>query len=169
MNLEQFDAILYFDGSEIDVFEGGVDPRNYNSKLPSGSDKPINGMYMNYIDPKLYASWSFGNQLKRDVQSLGSNYSCEVADFGQEIVVRVTHSDTVTGRSASKTFLVIFTNTTGSIEGRPVLEYNDSTFSYMKLKSTSLSKSLKKCSLGIRSSIVPINIFCWLPLSFFSI
>ena len=113
MNLEQFDAILYFDGSEIDVFEGGVDPRNYNSKLPSGSDKPINGMYMNYIDPKLYANWSFGNQLKRDVQSLGSNYSCEVADFGQEIVVRVTHSDTVTGRSASKTFLVIFTNTKG--------------------------------------------------------
>ena len=55
------------------------------------------------------------------------------------------------------------------IEGRPVLEYNDSTFSYMKLKSTSLSRSLKKCSLGIRSSIVPKNIFCWLPLSFFSI
>lgn len=113
MNLEQFDTILYFDGSEQDIFEGGVDPRNYNSKLPVGSDKPIKGQYVNYIDPKLYANWSFGNQLKRDVQSLGNNYSCEVSDFGQEIVIRVTHNDVVSGRTASKTFLIIFTNTKG--------------------------------------------------------
>lgn len=112
MNLDQFDIILYFDGSEENTFEN-VDQRNINRKLMKGSDEPLFGKYANVIDPKLYASFSFGKQLKNDINNMGKDYSCEITDFGQEVVCTVTHSDTVTGRSASKTFLIVFTNTKG--------------------------------------------------------
>ena len=113
MNLEHFDTILYFNNSEEDVFESGMDTRNISTKGLSNVNKPINGPYLDYIDPKLYASYSFGKQVKRDIQSLGNDYRCDVTDFGREIVVQVTHSDTVTGRSASKTFLIIFNGSKG--------------------------------------------------------
>lgn len=109
IDLNQIDTILYFDN----IYEGAVDDRNYATKPYGGADKPIKGQYVDYVDPKLYASWSFGRQLRSELSNMGNGYSCEVSDFGKEIVVRVTHSDTVTGRSASKTFLVTFTGNKG--------------------------------------------------------
>jgi hypothetical protein len=39
---------------------------------------------------------------------MGQGYSCQVVDFKKWVVVTVTHSNHVTGKSASKTFLVVF-------------------------------------------------------------
>jgi hypothetical protein len=111
--IKEYDAILEVNYNLNDLNEG-IDDRNYASNPVSGADKPIKGNYSNYIDPKFYSSWSFGRQLRSILNGMGSGYSSEVTDFGQEIVVRVTHSDTVTGRSSSKTFLIIFTDKKGN-------------------------------------------------------
>lgn len=110
IDLNQIDTILYFDNN---VCEGGVDDRNYSTKQYGGVDRPIKGQYVDYVDPKLYTSWSFGRQLRSELNNMGTGFTCEVCDFGKEIVARVTHSDTVTGRSASKTFLITFTGNKG--------------------------------------------------------
>lgn len=109
MTYEDFDIVLYFDGN----INEGVDDRNYSTRGVGGVEKPINGPYVNYTDPKLYANWSFGRQLRNELSGMSGGYSCEVSDFGKEIVVKITHSNTITGRSASKTFLITFTNTKG--------------------------------------------------------
>ena len=110
---KEYDVILEVDYNLNDLNEG-IDNRNYANSPFGGYEKPIKGSYSNYIDPKFYASWSFGRQLRSILNGMGSGYSNEVTDFGQEIVVRVTHSDTVTGRSSSKTFLIIFTDKKGN-------------------------------------------------------
>ena len=105
--IKEYDAILEVDYNLNDLNEG-IDNRNYADKPISAPAKAIKGNYSNYIDPKFYASWSFGRQLRSILNGMGSGYSSEVTDFGQELVARVTHNDTATGRSSSKTFLVIF-------------------------------------------------------------
>lgn len=105
---DNFDAILYFDN-----INEGVDDRNYATSPRSGSPKPIKGQYANYIDPKLYASWSYGRQIRNEISQMGTGFSAEVSDFGQEVVVKVSFNDTVTGRTSSKTFLIIFTDLKG--------------------------------------------------------
>lgn len=108
IDLNQIDTILYFDN-----INEAYDDRNYATKRYSDQATPIKGGYIDFVDPKLYASWSFGKQIRNDLTNIGAGFSCEVSDFGKEIVVRVTHSDTVTGRSASKTFLIAFTGNKG--------------------------------------------------------
>lgn len=108
IDLNQIDTILYFDSINEEY-----DDRNYQTKQYGGQATPIKGRYIDFVDPKLYASWSFGKQIRNDLNNIGAGFSCEVSDFGKEIVVRVTHSDTVTGRSASKTFLITFTGNKG--------------------------------------------------------
>jgi hypothetical protein len=108
IDLNQIDTILYFDSINEEY-----DDRNYQTKQYGGQATPIKGGYIDFVDPKLYASWSFGKQIRNDLNNIGAGFSCEVSDFGKEIVVRVTHSDTVTGRSASKTFLITFTGNKG--------------------------------------------------------
>jgi hypothetical protein len=109
IDLNQIDTILYFNSN----INEAVDDRNYATKPWGGVDRPIKGQYIDYIDPKLYASWSFGRQLRNELNNMGSGFTCEVSDFGKEIVARVTHSDPVTARSASKTFLITFTGNKG--------------------------------------------------------
>jgi hypothetical protein len=43
-----------------------------------------------------------------DLNNWKQGYSANVTDFGKWVVVEVTHHNHVTGRSASKTFLVVF-------------------------------------------------------------
>lgn len=108
INLNNIDTVLYFDSINEEY-----DDRNYSTKSYGGVAVPITGQYVDYVDPKLYTSWSFGKQLRSSLNSMGQGFTCEVCDFGKEIVARVTYSDTVTGRSSSKTFLVIFTGNKG--------------------------------------------------------
>jgi hypothetical protein len=97
----------------FDNINESYDDRNFSTKPYAGVERPIKGQYVDFVDPKLYASWSFGRQVRNEMTNIGSGFSCEVADFGKEIVVRVTHSEPVTGRSASKTFLITFTGNKG--------------------------------------------------------
>jgi hypothetical protein len=73
----------------------------------SRSPQWMNNSY-DWDDPKLYASFSFGNAIQSQLNSIGAGFSAQVSDFGKWVVVTVTHSDIITGRSASKTFLVVF-------------------------------------------------------------
>ena len=43
-----------------------------------------------------------------DLNSWRAGYSAKVSDFGKWVVVEITYHHHVTGRSASKTFLVVF-------------------------------------------------------------
>ena len=61
-----------------------------------------------YDDPKLYASNAFGRAMQSDLTGWRQGYSAKVSDFGKWVVVEVTYHHHVTGRSASKTFLVVF-------------------------------------------------------------
>ena len=108
IDLNNIDVVLYFDN-----INEAVDNRNYATKPYGGVAVPIKGQYVDYVDPKLYASWSFGKQLRNELNNMGAGFSCEVSDFGKEIVARITHSDTITGRSATKTFLITFTGNKG--------------------------------------------------------
>jgi hypothetical protein len=108
INLNDIDVVLYFDN-----INEAMDDRNYATKSYGGVAVPIKGQYVDYIDPKLYANWSFGKQLRSELNNMGNGFSCEVCDFGKEVVARVTYNDTVTGRSSTKTFLITFTGNKG--------------------------------------------------------
>lgn len=100
---QKYDAILYLEPS----INEGIDKRNYNKgKTPSATVGFT--QYYNADDPKLYTSFSFGNAIRQSLNNLGGGYSCQVFDFKKWVVVTVTHSDIITGKSASKTFLIVF-------------------------------------------------------------
>lgn len=101
----KYDAIL--------VVQQRVDERNTDKRMSSTGGSPSGGGwgsqtgFLDYYGPEVYGSMSFGHQVAR---SLGSNngYGVEVSDFGAWCVVRVTYNSVPTGRSASKTFLIVF-------------------------------------------------------------
>lgn len=64
--------------------------------------------YFWYDDPRLYASNAFGRLIQNELNSWKSGFSAKVTDFGKWVIVDVTFHHRITGRSASKTFLVVF-------------------------------------------------------------
>lgn len=101
----QYDTILICNLDEF-INEAMGDPRSQGHGLPS-NDKPVKVHYW-YDDPKLYAANAFGRMMASELNSWRSGYSAKVSDFGKWVVVEVTHHDHISGRSASKTFLVVF-------------------------------------------------------------
>lgn len=92
----------------LDVLgKGNPDPRTITTTAPA-VDKGLYSPYLTYQDPKLYASWAFGKQLQSSLNNIGQGYGCEVSDFGRYVSVKVTYSNPPTGKTASKTFLVVF-------------------------------------------------------------
>ena len=59
-------------------------------------------------DPKLYNMFSFGNIVRQAIGNMGAEYSCQVTDFKKWVVVTVSHSNIITGKLSSKTFLIVF-------------------------------------------------------------
>jgi hypothetical protein len=96
---KKYDAILH-----ITSLINENDPRSYNKGKTMSTTV---GPYAD--DPKLYNYFSFGNVINRSLNSMGNGYSCQVTDFKKWVVVTVTHNNVITGRSSSKTFLVVFT------------------------------------------------------------
>lgn len=95
---KKYDAILH-----ITQAVNENDPRSYNKgKYMSTTVGPFAD------DPKLYNYFSFGNAISRSLNGMGNGYSCQVTDFKKWVVVTVTHNNVITGRSSSKTFLVVF-------------------------------------------------------------
>lgn len=101
--MKKYDAILYYDTINEDY-----DDRNYASMGSTVSQTKAFNVGLDYDDPKMYASYSFGNRLKSSLDSMNSNYSNKIVDFGKWVTVEVTHHDKISGRSASKTFLIVF-------------------------------------------------------------
>lgn len=115
IDLNQFDVILVLDENAVneaglDTLMGtsGSDKRALSPQSSYYSDKGAYSDYAYYNDPKLYASWAFGKQLQNALTNIGSGYSCEVGDYGRYVSVKVTYSNPPTGKSASKTFLIVF-------------------------------------------------------------
>lgn len=101
----KYDAVLI---CNIDDFinESYGDDRSYtgaNVGKMTGKDQ-----YLWYDDPKLYASNAFGRMMLNDLNNWRRGYSAKVTDFGKWVIVDVTYHNVITGRSASKTFLVVF-------------------------------------------------------------
>lgn len=87
---------------------GPGDVRALSTTTGPNYDKGAYSNYLYYQDPKLYASWAFGKQLQNSLSNVGYGYGCEVSDFGRYVSVKVTYSNPPTGKTASKTFLVVF-------------------------------------------------------------
>lgn len=107
----KYDAVLICNIDDIINEDAGSfgDPRSYTGApiSPTGKAGAKSG-YFWYDDPKLYASNAFGRMMLNDLNNWKQGYSAKVTDFGKWVVVEVTYHHHVTGRSASKTFLVVF-------------------------------------------------------------
>lgn len=102
--MEKYDAILYLE--EPCINEAIVDTRLATRKVPG--DFGGVSQYFNTDDPKMHTQYNFGNTLRNQLTSLSNGFSAEVVDFKKWVTVRVTHSNHLTGKSASKTFLIVF-------------------------------------------------------------
>lgn len=101
----KYDAILVCDANDF-LTEAFGDERSYSS---SGPGKDVGKVpYMWYDDPRLYAANAFGRLIQNDLNNWRQNFSTKVTDFGKWVVVEVTCTNNITGRSASKTFLIVF-------------------------------------------------------------
>lgn len=105
----KYDAILICnidDAVNSIINESYGDDRSYTGDLPGKDAGKV--PYLWYDDPRLYAQNAFGQMMLNDLNNWRKGYSAKVSDFGKWVVVEVTHHNVVTGRSASKTFLVVF-------------------------------------------------------------
>ena len=107
MNIDssKYDAVLICNINDL-INEGVGDDRFYGKgNVPKDTGKVP---YLWYDDPRLYASNAFGKTMLNDLNSFRTGYSAKVSDFGKWVTVEITYHNHVTGRSASKTFLVVF-------------------------------------------------------------
>lgn len=101
--MKKYDAILYV---EPESLINEADRKNA-SKGMSGVNKYFKGS-RDWDDPKLHNPYSFGQSLRSALNNLGGGWSCSVTDFNKWVVVEMCHHDVITGRTSSKTFLVVF-------------------------------------------------------------
>lgn len=107
-DMKKYDAILYVEEEPI-IKE--MDERIYSRTATASTVKSLN-KNAEWLDPKLFSPYAFGQSLSSALSNLGNGYSCKVTDFSKWIVVDVSHHDILTGRTSSKTFLIIFKNKT---------------------------------------------------------
>jgi hypothetical protein len=114
LNPEAFDGVLVLnepinEGNLDQVMGlGGADVRATSAATGPHADRDAYSDYYYYQDPKLFANWSFGKQLQNNLTNVGYGYSAEVADFGRYVTCKISYSNPPTGKTASKTFLVVF-------------------------------------------------------------
>ena len=101
MEKTKYDAVLCY---EPLINE---DKRSLAYSGQSGTDSYGVGS-ADYIDPELYTQFAFGNTVQSQLNNLGDGFSAEVTDFKRWVVVKINHHNTVTGRTGSKTFLIVF-------------------------------------------------------------
>lgn len=101
--MKKYDAILCVDDTQ-EIYEN---ERRIGSKSTDTSPRYFQGSY-DYDDPQMYNNFNFARSLRSQLSGMGSGFNCRVTDFKKWVVVDMSYHDIVTGRSASKTFLVIF-------------------------------------------------------------
>ena len=114
-NMSKYDAILVCNYEDM-INEW--DDRAYTSTAVDGTDYRRQTSW-DWDDPKLYAQNAFGRLLQMDLNNWRTGYSARVTDFGKWVTVDVTHHNFLTGRSASKTFLVVFNGGKIPFQGTP--------------------------------------------------
>lgn len=107
MDISRYDAILVCDANDF-ITEANGDVRTTKVTGTGPGLTQAKTPYFWYDDPALYASNAFGKMMQTELTGWRQGYSAKVSDFGKWVVVDVTHHNNVTGRSASKTFLVVF-------------------------------------------------------------
>lgn len=100
---EKYDAILYV---KPNINES--DARMYSKGKTNLTTAKGFTRYIDADDPKLYDAFSFGNAARQALNNIGPGFTCQVTDFKKWVVITITHSNVITGRSSSKTFLVVF-------------------------------------------------------------
>ena len=105
IDISKYDAVLICNADDI-INEAFGDERSYTG---AGYGKTTGNVpYLWYDDPRLYAQNAFGQMMLNDLNNWRKGYSAKVTDFGKWVVVDITYHNVITGRSASKTFLVVF-------------------------------------------------------------
>lgn len=104
----QYDTILLVKPNINEAIET-YDKRTTGRRSPSMT-KGRNNLSISYIDPKYYGANAFGQRLRTTLHNMSTGFSSKVTDFGQWVTAEVTYHDSMTGRSASKTFLIVFTD-----------------------------------------------------------
>lgn len=107
--MEKIDTILYIDRSINEDYND----RYHGNKSTDASYKG-NTNSVNWDDPKLWSGVAFGRLMQQELNSMGSEYSAEVVDFGKWVTVKVNCHNYITGRTCSKTFLVVFSGDRGN-------------------------------------------------------
>ena len=100
--MNKYDAILCV---EPNINEA-VDDRVYARKNP-GITKGFS-QYYDTDDPKMYDQFTFGNMMRQSLNNMGNGFSAEVTDFKKWVVVKVSYHNHITGKTSSKTFLIVF-------------------------------------------------------------
>ena len=106
IDISKYDAVLVCNMDEM-LNEGYGDQRSMGTQGAIGKDTGKTS-YLWYDDPRLYANNAFGRMMHTALNGWKPGVSAKVSDFGKWVVVEVTYHHYVTGRSASKTFLVVF-------------------------------------------------------------
>lgn len=102
--MKNIDTVLY-----ITQMINEEDERFSSTKAIDASPQG-NTPYVNWDDPKLWSSNAFGRAIQNELNSMGSGFSAEVTDFAKWVVVKVNYHNYITGRTSSKTFLIVFSN-----------------------------------------------------------
>ena len=100
--MERYDTILYIEPS--------INESDERYPTTSAMDASWKGKTQNvdWDDPKLWASNAFGRLMQSELNNMGNGFSAEVTDFAKWVVVKINHHNYITGRTSSKTFLVVF-------------------------------------------------------------
>lgn len=111
-DISKYDAVLVYDANDFITeasFAGSAGDTRGSKVVGSGPGLTMaKDVHFYYDDPALYASNAFGKMMASELNSWRSGYSAKVSDFGKWVIVEVTNHNHITGRSASKTFLVVF-------------------------------------------------------------
>lgn len=143
--MEKIDTILFVTDNNH-VNEVNVDSRMHSGGLHA----PAWGSKTGYLDsygPDIYSQMAFGNVMQRAINDPSNGITCEVSDFGPWVSVRVTAHNTVSGRSATKVFMVVFQAKTKGIvmstsnKWRTIDGYQQA-ISYIRSASSALKNNL---------------------------
>lgn len=77
-----------------------------NKPIPGASDSGPGGM-IQAPDWRMFSASGFGNRLRNQLPK-GDGYWSEVTDCGQWVSVKVGYSCVGTGRTVTKTFIIVF-------------------------------------------------------------
>jgi hypothetical protein len=102
--MKQYDAILHI------VPQENVNESERIFAQPGTGPGGISGFNRHFDadDPKMYHYLNFGNVLRQNLANWGNGFSAKITDFKKWVVVDVNYHNHITGKTASKTFLIIF-------------------------------------------------------------